>query len=99
MTLVASPLVSSAATFQTYFQHTWKQLRNPATLLQSAQRTTSQAASQPASVLQQARNISRAQLIAGGVIAAECLGFFTVGEMIGRFKLIGYHGESAAAHH
>jgi len=37
--------------------------------------------------------------VAGGVLVAECLGFFTVGEMIGRFKLIGYHGEVAAAHH
>ena len=37
------------------------------------------------------------------VITAEVLGFFTVGEMIGRMKLVGYHGtihhdESAASH-
>jgi hypothetical protein len=92
-------LHSSVATFQTYFQHMLKQVRNPASLFQSAQRTTAQAASQPTSVLQQARNLSRAQLLAGGVIVAECLGFFTVGEMIGRFKLVGYHGETPAAHH
>ncbi|ORY54838.1 putative sorbitol dehydrogenase [Pseudomassariella vexata] len=54
---------------------------------------------QPASIIQQARNVSRAQLIAGGVVVAECLGFFTVGEMLGRFKIIGYHGEGTAAHH
>jgi hypothetical protein len=36
--------------------------------------------------------------VAGGVVAAEVLGFFTVGEMIGRMKLVGYHGE-AGAHH
>jgi F-type H+-transporting ATPase subunit g len=48
---------------------------------------------------QQARALSRTQLAAGGVLLAECLGFFTVGEMIGRFKLVGYHGEANAAHH
>ncbi len=48
---------------------------------------------------QQIRNLSRAQLAAGGVLLAECLGFFTVGEMIGRFKLVGYRGETHAAHH
>jgi F-type H+-transporting ATPase subunit g len=45
------------------------------------------------------RNVNRTQALAGGVLFAECLGFFTVGEMIGRFKLIGYHGEVPAAHH
>jgi len=76
------------ATFQAYFQNAWKSVRNPGALFQS-----------PASALRQARNVSRAQLVAGGVLVAECLGFFTVGEMIGRFKLIGYHGETVAAHH
>ena len=28
-----------------------------------------------------------------GVVTAEVLGFFTVGEMIGRFKLVGYRGD------
>ncbi|KAI0860149.1 GroES-like protein [Xylaria cubensis] len=83
-------------TFQTYFQNAWK---NPSSLLQSASQTAAKTAQQPASLLSRVQNVSRAQLITGGVIAAECLGFFTVGEMIGRFKIIGYHGETAAAHH
>lgn len=91
-------LPSSASTFQVYFQNVWKQVRNPGSLFQTAQKTTAQATSQPASVLQQARNLSSAQLLAGGVILAECLGFFTVGEMIGRFKVVGYHGETGAHH-
>ncbi|KAI8955089.1 GroES-like protein [Xylaria longipes] len=86
----------SMQTFQTYFQNVWK---NPSSLLQSASETAAKTAQQPASILSRVQNLSRAQLIAGGVVAAECLGFFTVGEMIGRFKIIGYHGETAAAHH
>ncbi|KAI3322729.1 GroES-like protein [Xylariaceae sp. AK1471] len=86
----------SIQTFQTYFQNVWK---NPSSLLQSASQTAAKTTQQPANILSRVQNLSRTQLIAGGVIAAECLGFFTVGEMIGRFKIIGYHGETAAAHH
>ncbi|KAH8906327.1 hypothetical protein BR93DRAFT_969530 [Coniochaeta sp. PMI_546] len=90
------------STFQTYFQNLWKQLQNPSALFRQAQSTTAQAAekaaSQGPSLLQQARNINRAQLVAGGVVVAEVLGFFTVGEMIGRMKLVGYHGETGAHH-
>jgi F-type H+-transporting ATPase subunit g len=82
-------LHSSVSTFQTYFQNLWKQLQNPGAFLSSLFQSVNP---------QQARNISRTQVVAGGVILAECLGFFTVGEMIGRLKLIGYHGETHAAH-
>lgn len=89
-------------TFQTYFQTLWKRLQNPGALFRQAQATTAQAAEKAAqqapSLLQQARNVNRAQLAAGGVVAAEVLGFFTVGEMIGRMKVVGYHGEPAAHH-
>jgi F-type H+-transporting ATPase subunit g len=80
----------SVSTFQTYFQNLWKQLQNPSTFFSGLAQSVNP---------QQARNISRTQVAAGGVLLAECLGFFTVGEMIGRFKLIGYHGENPAAHH
>ena len=75
----------SVATFQNVYQGLWRSVQN---------RSAFQA---PQAVLQQVRNMGTAQLVAGGVVAAECLGFFTVGEMIGRFKLVGYHGETA--HH
>jgi hypothetical protein len=42
--------------------------------------------------------MNRAQLVSGGVILAEVLGFFTVGEIIGRFKLVGYRGEKEEHH-
>ncbi len=81
---------SSVSTFKSYFQHLWKQVQTPGVFATN--------------VLQRAnpqyiRNLSRTQVVAGGVLLAECLGFFTVGEMIGRFKLVGYHGKTEAAHH
>lgn len=76
----------SIATFQTYYQNILKSIQNRS-ILQS-----------PQNLIAQARNLSNAQLAAGGVVLAECLGFFTVGEMIGRFKLVGYHGETASHH-
>ncbi|KIH91912.1 F-type H+-transporting ATPase subunit g [Sporothrix brasiliensis 5110] len=70
----------------TAFQNAWVQLQNPAQLLQ---KTTAFAKS--------ARNLTPTQLAAGGVLAAEILGFFTVGEIVGRFKLVGYHTTAAPA--
>lgn len=43
--------------------------------------------------LQSVRNMNSSQLVAYAIIAAQVLGFFTVGEMIGRMKIVGYHGE------
>jgi hypothetical protein len=65
-------------------------VRNPATLFSQGVN--------PVNVLQQLRNVSSAQLATGAVITAELLGFFTVGEIIGRFKLIGYRGDTHAHH-
>ncbi|KUI60477.1 ATP synthase subunit g, mitochondrial [Cytospora mali] len=81
----------SVATFQAYFNRALNAVKNPQSLLQSASGT--------ASSLSQVRNLSSAQLVGGGVLLAEVLGFFTVGEIIGRFKLVGYHGETGHAHH
>lgn len=41
--------------------------------------------------------MDRKQLASAAVIGAEVLGFFTVGEMIGRFKVVGYRGD--VGHH
>jgi len=82
--------------FQTYFNTALKHLRNPSALRSSA--SSSAAQIQPSNVLSQIRNVDRQQLAVVGVVAAEVLGFFTVGEMIGRFKLVGYRS-AAPAHH
>jgi len=78
----------SGAAIQQYWQSAFNVLRNP----------SAAGSSGPQSWLNQVRNVSTAQLIGAGVVAAEIIGFFTVGEIVGRFKLIGYrsshpHGE------
>ncbi|KAI8280573.1 ATP synthase subunit g [Colletotrichum sp. SAR11_59] len=95
---MAPPPVS---TFQTYFQTAVNSLKNPSGLLSSASATASSAASAAAAAkpANLASRINTATVATGAVVAAECLGFFTVGEMIGRFKIVGYHGETHAAHH
>ncbi|CZR54940.1 related to F1F0-ATP synthase subunit G [Phialocephala subalpina] len=81
------------STFQSYFQRFVKSFRNPSALLQSAPSAT------PANALQTIRNINRTQVVSGAVVFAELLGFFTVGEMIGRMKLVGYRGDTHGEHH
>ncbi|KAL6876565.1 mitochondrial F1F0-ATP synthase, subunit G [Trichoderma novae-zelandiae] len=76
----------SLATFQSFYQSLWQSIQSGA-ILRS-----------PQNLLQRARSVTPGQLAAGGVLFAECLGFFTVGEMIGRFKLVGYRGETASHH-
>lgn len=75
------------STFQSYYQRIIQNARNPSSLI-----------SQASNSLQQVRSLDTAKWVAGGVVLAEVLGFFTVGEMIGRMKLVGYRGE-AGAHH
>ena len=43
--------------------------------------------------------MDRAQWVSAGVVFAEVLGFFTVGEMVGRMKFVGYRGEVGGGHH
>ncbi|CAH0029508.1 unnamed protein product [Clonostachys rhizophaga] len=78
--------IPSAATFQTFYQGLWQSIAS-GSILRS-----------PQNIINSVRNISVAQLATGGVIFAETLGFFTVGEIIGRFKLVGYHGEVGSHH-
>ncbi|CAD0038111.1 unnamed protein product [Aureobasidium pullulans] len=62
-------------TFQTYGQNLLSAVKNPG-------------ANSPSNPFQAMRNIGTSQLITAGVVAAEMIGFFTVGEMVGRMKLI-----------
>jgi len=87
---------SPVSTFQMYFQRVLKSARNPKALFQSGEQTATKTS--PEGLLQQIQNLSTAQWAAGGVIAAELLGFFTVGEIIGRMKLVGYKGDTGAHH-
>lgn len=75
--------------FQAHAQPLIRAARNPATLFNQA--TTSGSAT-PSSILTRIRDLKPQQLASAGVVAAEVLGFFTVGEMIGKMKIVGYRG-------
>ncbi|KAI9853080.1 MAG: hypothetical protein M1838_001581 [Thelocarpon superellum] len=86
----------SVATFQAYFQPIVRGVQNPSRLVSEVNSYTHSLT--PAHVLNQIRNTSAQQLATVGVISAEVLGFFTAGEMLGRFKIVGYRGETGAHH-
>ena len=97
-------LPSSLQAFQSYAQPLINALRSPLSALlrsptaQQVSNHASQVAQNPSSmtperILSAIRNVDRRQLVAGGVVFAEVLGFFTVGEMVGRMKLVGYRGD------
>ncbi|RJE21026.1 hypothetical protein PHISCL_06647 [Aspergillus sclerotialis] len=76
------------ATFQSYFQPLLNSLSNPATFKTVAS---------PQAIMSCVRNASPKQIALAGVTTAEVIGFFTVGEIIGRMNIVGYKGEPA--HH
>jgi len=53
----------------------------------------------PGQFVNSIRNMDNQQLVSAGIVAAEVIGFFTIGEMIGRFKVIGYRGGHAHDEH
>lgn len=78
------------AAFQSYFQPLMVALRNPSTF-------RSLNIPSPQNILSRVRDADKKEIAFAGVTAAEVIGFFTVGEMIGRMNIIGYRGEPA--HH
>ncbi len=50
------------------------------------------------SFLTRVRNLDSDTLAGVGIVAAETIGFFCIGEMIGRFKIVGYRGGQAEHH-
>ncbi|KAL2809332.1 mitochondrial ATP synthase g subunit-domain-containing protein [Aspergillus granulosus] len=81
----------STATFQSYFQPLINAVRNPATL--------KNATVSPQSILARVRNANKKEIALAGVTAAEVIGFFTVGEIIGRMNIVGYRGQPDHGHH
>jgi F-type H+-transporting ATPase subunit g len=80
-----------------------KAVRNPAGFgsqsAQAAEKTADAAINNPQSFLTRLRNLDHATLTTVGVTTAEVIGFFSIGEMIGRFKIVGYRSTGASAHH
>lgn len=69
------------------FQPVTNVIRNPRSI------TSAVPAGSGQQLLSQARNTSGLQMARYAIVLAQILGFFTVGEMIGRMKVVGYHGE------
>lgn len=87
MKLLCANKSSSISSMQSYMQPLTKVVRDPRNI------SSAVPSGSGAQMLNQARNTNREQLTNYAVIIAQVLGFFTVGEMIGRLKLVGYHGE------
>ncbi|KAF2862042.1 F-type H+-transporting ATPase subunit G [Piedraia hortae CBS 480.64] len=85
-------------TIERYMGSMRNSLRNPSSLMQQATRTAEstgkEAVNNPQSLMSRVRNMDSATMTSMAVVAAELLGFFSVGEMIGRFKIVGYRGET-----
>lgn len=77
-----------------YFQPLVNAIRTPSSLV-----AQNPGLLQPQQYLNTIRSINRQQLITAGIVTAEVLGFFTVGEMIGKRKIIGYSSDAPAAEH
>merc|ERR1712169_113055 len=78
------------------FQPLINVFRNPRSIGSTMSSMTSSV--NPESLLSTVRNVNSQQLTTAGIVFAQVLGFFTVGEMIGRFKVVGYHGEPHHEH-
>lgn len=77
----------SVANVQSFFEPVTNVLRNPRNISSALPAGSGQ------QMLNQARNTNSTHLSTYAIIAGQVLGFFTVGEMIGRMKLVGYYGE------
>jgi len=86
---------SSIQTIQSYLQSALHSLRNPGALLN---RASASGNAQPTNLLSQIRGMSGAEWTSVGIVAAEVVGFFSVGEAIGRLKLVGYRTAEPAHH-
>ena len=87
-------------TVQSYMSPLTNAIRNPSSFAsrsaQAAERSADSALNSPQSFLTRLRNLDSATLTTVGIVGAETLGFFSVGEIIGRFKLVGYRTSGSA---
>ena len=97
MKLLTPNLSRDAAAFGKYFNPIINAVRHPTSLFQGT--AVEAGSATPEGILSRIRNTNSQQLITVGVIGLEALGFFTVGEMIGKFKVVGYRGDPHAGSH
>ncbi len=89
-------------TIQSYMTPITNAVRNPSALASrtagAAEKTAETAAQNPQSFLERVRNLDSATLMSVGIVGAETVGFFCIGEMLGRMKIIGYRGGHSEHH-
>ncbi|KAI9889464.1 MAG: hypothetical protein M1814_005247 [Vezdaea aestivalis] len=83
----------SISVLQAYLSPLTRALSKPQTLFSS-----NPGLANPSRLLGQIRNMNTQQLVNAGVVTAEAIGFFTVGTMIGRMKIVGYRGDTGGQH-
>jgi F-type H+-transporting ATPase subunit g len=91
-------------TVQSYLQPLRNAISNPSSVMSrttgAAESAAETAVNNPQTLVNRVRSMDSATLVSASVIAAETIGFFCVGEMIGRFKIVGYRGgHSHDEHH
>ncbi|KAI5303364.1 hypothetical protein KEM56_007623 [Ascosphaera pollenicola] len=82
------------ATFKAYYQPIFSSLKTPSATIKCIYNTTSNLSTY-CNIVGKAKALTKAQWASGGIAALEVLGFFSVGEMIGRRKVVGYRGDVA----
>ncbi|KAI5303067.1 hypothetical protein KEM55_000733, partial [Ascosphaera atra] len=87
----------SLATFQSYYNPLIRALQSPSSIPSCLAKTAESLKYD--TVRAKLSGMSCAQWAGVGIVAAEVIGFFSVGEMIGRRKIVGYHGEVEHAEH
>ncbi|EMC98783.1 hypothetical protein BAUCODRAFT_65355 [Baudoinia panamericana UAMH 10762] len=96
-------------TINSYLTPVQNAIRNPSSLMSrttstatsaanTAQNAATEAASNPQSFLTRLRNFDTTTLQTAGVVTAEVVGFFCLGEMLGRLKIVGYWGAHGEHH-
>jgi F-type H+-transporting ATPase subunit g len=86
------------STLQSYLSPLQNALRNPSSLMNRGQQVAETAAKNPETFLVRLRNMDSATWTQVGIVGAETIGFFSVGEMLGRFKIVGYRSGAAPSH-
>jgi len=89
---------STMETVQSYLSPLSHTFRSPSSVLSAAAPTARTVVNNPQNMVARLRELDPSTLTSIGVIAAEVIGFFSVGEMIGRFHIVGYRGGHGEHH-
>ncbi|PUU75877.1 mitochondrial ATP synthase g subunit-domain-containing protein [Tuber borchii] len=82
-------------TFQKTFSPILNMLKHPRALIDSAWASPTL---QPTYILTQLRQLTSKEYAQFSVLGAEVIGFYTIGKMIGRRKIVGYRGGNSDHH-